>query len=281
MSRSITITESNILQNSDASKDSIQQLTRKFNEQWPLATLSSRLPSSVYARLSAILPFLPQDKLGFHLARAEKVNGEYRLVSQVRSRAWEWMDSIEQKEDPSMLGSRVKNTAAMSLELFDVTSTGESILPARFVDDINSQSGVDIWSFRENSVSEGVLGRAWRESRTAWDAMSWDGSDHATGSSLRALSPTLSRSSAPMSAPSRKASPPAGNSHTSGRNAAGTSDVTMIDASGLDKSLKRKKREGEDDSDDDIVFLGATQVGERGAHSQAKRSRGGKAKIKR
>jgi hypothetical protein len=229
--------------------------------------------------LASILPFVPQDKLGYHLARAEKVNGEYKIVSQLRSRAWEWMESIDQKEEQIVIGSRVKNTAAMPLELFDVTSTGESILSERFVDDINVESGVDIWSFRENSVSEGVFGRAWRESRIAWDAMSLDGSDRVTGSSLRALSPTLSRSSAPMSAPSRKASPPTGIQHASSRNVGSSGDVVMADASG-DNSLKRKKREGEDDSDDDVVFMGERSIGDA-SNSQAKRNRAVKAKVKR
>lgn len=220
------------------------------------------------------------DKLGANIARAQRnADGTLSYASKARGRPWEWMDSIETRDTPSLISTKVKNTSAMPLELFETTSKGENIISGGRVMEATAQME-DIWSFRDHTVSEGLIGRNWRESKAAWDARSLDGSER-VGSSIRELSPAASRTSAPMSTSSRKASP---SLNISGKmQPLSVPSVETIAAEPIadarnTRGLKRKERvEDIDDDDDDIVMTGE-KVG--GKTTQLKRGKG-KGKIKR
>jgi hypothetical protein len=184
------------------------------------------------------------------------------------------MDSVEAAEPSTVLSTRVRNTAAMRLELFETTSKGESILSDKRVAEMTKQGG-DVWVLRDSVASEGLLARAWRESRTAaWDVKSVDES---ITSASRALSPAASRSSAHMSTSSRRGSP----SINMRGLPASIPTVETVDAEPLVESrpargLKRKVRvEEEEDADPDIVM-----VGERRAATKTTQSKRGKGKGK-
>jgi hypothetical protein len=187
----------------------------------------------------------------------------------VRSRPWEWMDSVEPREIPPLLSTKVKNTSAMPLELFEATSKGESIITGGKAVEAAARME-DIWSFRDHVVSEGLIGRSWRESKAAWDARSLDGSER-IGSSIRGLSPAASRSSAHMSTSSRKASP---SLNISGRmqpiNALSVETVAAEPVAEA-KNARGLKRKVEDVDDDDIPMLNHRLEGKT---TQIKKGRG-------
>ncbi|CAG7850845.1 SubName: Full=Uncharacterized protein {ECO:0000313/EMBL:CCA73079.1} [Serendipita indica DSM 11827] len=203
----------------DCKKETRPQILRALNERFSLTSLPPQLPAQSRIRLGRLVPFVPRDKYGANLAFAQRVDGVLELKSQARGRPWEWTDNIDPVEPPGILNTRIKNTSAVPLELFEVVSKGESILPESFAHEVTGKSG-DIWSFRDTLASEGLMSRAWRESRGAWDARSLDGtgSDRdrvagsggaggGTSSSMRGHSPAAASSSAHLSTSSRMASP--------------------------------------------------------------------------
>lgn len=218
-----------------------------------------------------------------NLAQAHRVNGKLEYTSTVRNQSWGWVESVDPQEPPTVLNTRVKSSAAMRLELFDTASKGESILADRQVGEASRQ-GADLWLVRDSMSSEGVMARAWRESRTAaaWDVKSMDESvtSERIGSS-RGFSPAASRSSAHMSTSSRRGSP---SFNTSGRNGGhGIPTVETLDAEPLievkpARTLKRKGRGEEEDGDGDTVMPDDHQMSSKA--TQIKRGKG-KAKAKR
>jgi hypothetical protein len=257
----------------DCSKEVKQQVSATLSQ---VATvgLPAHLPSPSRYRLESILPFNPHDKTVSNLGQAQRINGDLEFTSAVRNQSWEWMDSVEATEPSKVLNTRVRNTAAMRLELFETSSKGESILSDKRVGETTKQGG-DLWMLRDSAASEGLLARAWRESRTAaWDVKSVDES---MTSASRGLSPAASRSSAHMSTSSRRGSP----SINMRGHPASIPTVETVDAEPLVenkpvRALKRKARiEEEDEADPDIVM-----TGERRAAIKTTQSKRGKGKGK-
>jgi hypothetical protein len=157
----------------------------------------------------------------------------------------------------------------MPLELFEATSKAESIITGGKAAEAAARME-DIWNFRDHVVSEGLIGRSWRESKAAWDAKSLDGSDR-IGSSIRGLSPAASRSSAHMSTSSRKASPSlniAGRMQPINAPSVETVAAEPIAEARNARGLKRKV---EDVEDDDALMLNHRLEGKT---TQIKKGRG-------
>ncbi|KIM29831.1 hypothetical protein M408DRAFT_22702 [Serendipita vermifera MAFF 305830] len=241
--------------------------------------LPSHLPAPSRYRIESILPFNPQDKTVSNLGQARRVNGDLEYISTVRNQSWGWMESVDPQEPPSVLSTRVRSSAAMRLELFETTSKGESILSDKRISDTSKQAG-DLWLFRDGMASEGLLARAWRESRTAaaWDVKSMDESITSERiSSSRGFSPAASRSSAHMSTSSRRGSP-SQNLRGHGIPTVETLDAEPLVDSKPPRTLKRKERVEEEDADGDVVMLEDHRVGSK--TTQVKRPKN-KVKVKR
>lgn len=254
----------------DCPKEVKPLVMKELEENCSVATLPNHIPDDFRMRLSAVLPFIARDKYASHLARARRVDGVNEISSKMRSRPWEWMESVEPAESPSVLGTIVKNTGSIPLEFFDTTSTGESIVPEAFAMSLQQSYG-EVWPFRDSLAAEGLMSRSWRESKVAWDAMSLDGSDMAT-SSLRGLSPAptaQSRSSIQMSGSSRQ-------SPSSSRfQPPSMTEVIDVDAlpAGPAKASRKRKASGGDD-EDEPVLISSRDVGSKTTAVRRARGRG-------
>lgn len=256
----------------DCAKDTKQAVNKALSEQFPNSDLPSELPNSTRRRLTPLLPFIPKDKFGANLARAlRSSDGTLTCTSKLRGRPWEWMDSIEPREDPPLLSTKVKNTSAMPLEVFETTNKGETVIPGdRIVE--ASEKMEDIWNFRDHVLSEGLVGRYWRESKSAWDTRSLDGSERISPST-RGLSPAASRSSAHVSTSSRKGSPSIGPGRMHSINAPTVEAMEIESAEGQHaRGLKRKERA--DELDDDVFMLDSKTVTKSPVQAKRGKARG-------
>jgi hypothetical protein len=128
------------------------------------------------------------------------------VVSKIRSRPWEWVDTINTPEEPKLLSSPVKNKASLPLELFEGTSTGENVVPER--PPLNPQE--EAWAFRDNFASENILARSWRESRLKWELANGEEGgekEHSIHPDASPAATIFSRSSVHASTSSRRQSP--------------------------------------------------------------------------
>lgn len=153
----------------DCPKSTRNAISRSLTDTYTVQSLPAGLPSELRFRLSVFLPFIPKDVYS-DVARATRIDGEtLEAISKVRSRPWEWTDNVELAEPASLLNTPVKNRGAVSLELFDAVSTGESVLPA-------GTEG-EPWSFRDTLVADSATQRTGREALFRNDSSDWEGSD--------------------------------------------------------------------------------------------------------
>ncbi|KAG8798021.1 RNA polymerase II mediator complex subunit [Serendipita sp. 398] len=233
----------------DCSKDIKGQLVKVLSERFPTTSLPSTLPLQVRIRLDSILPFIPHDKLAAGLARAQRTGGLYELTSHLRGRPWEWIPSIEPRDEPTPLATRVRNTAVMPLELFGSTSRGEAISS-----ETDGDHSGDVWSFRDSIASEDLLTRAWKESRVAWDVKSLDGIEKSGAS---AFSPGASRTSVYMTTSSGMTSPIAAYPRGPQPSSAPTVETLIAEPMDVEPSrgLKRKVRLDDEGDGDEVMVI--------------------------
>ena len=176
----------------------------RLNDQRPLSFLPPSLPPETRLRLSSFLPFIPMDKYAAYLGRGTRAETDsLDVVSKIRSRPWEWVDNIDPPEETKLLSTPVKNKASLALELFEGTSTGESVMPERPPLDLQGET----WTFRDNFALENILARSWRESCLQLEPANGGDKEHFAHPAASPAATTFSRSSAHASTSSRRQSP--------------------------------------------------------------------------
>jgi mediator of RNA polymerase II transcription subunit 12, fungi type len=132
-----------------------------------ISELLEDMPGECLRKIRQLLPF-PDPHPGVQDLASAVVDdsGEIMPGQPIQHRPWEWTEYLGEaamgdNEQPS-IRRLVGNTAALSLDSFDITGTGER-LPI-------SIEGVDIvtWrTFHDNASSESVFVRSWLDRRTA------------------------------------------------------------------------------------------------------------------
>ncbi|KAG8805832.1 hypothetical protein FRC17_005308 [Serendipita sp. 399] len=248
----------------DCSKDTKSQLVKALSERFPITSIPSALPLRSRIRLDSILPFVPHDKLGAGLARAQRVGNHYEFTSQLRGRPWEWISSIESREEATSYNTRVRNNSVMPLELFGTTSLGEGIAPT-----IESSLPEDILLFYDSIASEDILTRAWRESRAAWDLKSLEGLERVGTSGY---SPGVSRPSMYTASNSGMTSPVVPYPRGQQPSAAPTVETLVAEPMDVEpnRGLKRKVRLDEEGDEDEIMAVSEPSKGNKPSKGKEK-----------
>ncbi|KAG8803643.1 hypothetical protein FRC17_006144 [Serendipita sp. 399] len=251
----------------DCSKDTKSQLVKALSERFPITSIPSVLPLRSRIRLDSILPFVPHDKLGAGLARAQRVGNHYEFTSQLRGRPWEWISSIESREEATSYNTRVRNNAVMPLELFGTTSRGEGIAPTT-----ESSLPEDILLFHDSIASEDLLTRAWRESRAAWDLKNLEGLERVGTSGY---SPGVSRPSMYTASNSGMTSPIVPYPRGQQPSAAPTVETLVAEPMDVEpnRGLKRKVRLDEEGDEDEVMAVSEPSKGNKPSKGKEKSKR--------
>ena len=146
-----------------------------------LSDLPSDMPPEYKARLRTLLPYVALNPAVEDLVYITRdITGAVIGTVPVQNRPWEWTEYLG--ENPAGELSRggddrtpddrphVKNSASLSLELFDARVTGDRIIP--LIVPSGSGTGADdmmveenLRSFQDDVYAEGAFSRDWRETR--------------------------------------------------------------------------------------------------------------------
>jgi hypothetical protein len=250
----------------------------RLNDPRSVSFLPPSLPPETRLRLSSFLPFIPMDMYATYLGRGMRVEMDrLDVVSKIRSRPWEWVDNIDPQEEPKLLSTPLKNKASLPLELFEVTSTGESVVPEQPPLDLQGET----WTFRDNFASENMLARSWRESLLQWEPENNSEREHLIHPDA---SPAATIFSAHASTSSRRQSPAQASTsrlipHTGQQDSADLdmlSNTATVQASG--RGVKRKASMSHVEGDrmgtsgqDSSAAARASHVGKRVSGGKPKR----------
>lgn len=234
-------------------------------------------------RLQKIRQLMPY--LDPHLGVSDLVSafihppGEVELAQPVQNRPWEWTEFLG--DPPTGEGERatirhlVRNTAALSLDLFDASGTGECIPIS-----MDGVSTATLRTFHDNVSSESVYARSWRDNRQVGADVAYAGHPPRSAQELdlqnapawvtsMIAGPTFpaqtssrpgSRGTSPASSVHSRTSfvPPSGvrASPTALRGPSAATPQTVGTATGTRRASKRKALQSFDvDDDDDIQII--------------------------
>ncbi|KAI0068850.1 hypothetical protein BV25DRAFT_1904185 [Artomyces pyxidatus] len=139
-----------------------------------LVDLPSDMPAEYRQQLRGFLPHPPSSEAVADLAYASRdASGQLVVGAAVVNRPWEWVENLgdpipDAKDDKQVEDQHgrknaaiVKNTSAMSLELFSARATGDAI--AKRTGDAQADSSAFL--FQDNLSGESVFARDWMETR--------------------------------------------------------------------------------------------------------------------
>lgn len=134
--------------------------------------------SSTYRdKIRLLLPFTPVSRAVASLSYATRdpTNGSLTPSHPVQNRPWEWtehlgdpplgdgLDPDHLKEESGQMPGRraLKNSGALSLELFDARATGDSVSNTK----LDGRARATLHTFEDGLDGDMLFQRAWRESR--------------------------------------------------------------------------------------------------------------------
>jgi mediator of RNA polymerase II transcription subunit 12 len=257
--------------------------------QMPLSELPLLMSETNRKKMRALMPFLDAHPSVEGLVTSSKGSSKGNGMDEpVLNRPWEWTeylgDGATPEADDESVRKLVKNTAALSLDLFDAHGTGE-VLPGV----VREGDSAALTTFYDSLTTESVYARSWRDARSAtadssvppprsavdvegheppaWLASQYPGRTPYTSQPLVGGSRPGSRGTSPASSTySRTPFLPSGSgpvrvSPVHG-NFAGTPQGA-ITPGGSRRPNKRKAPQAvdlDDDDDDDIIILDAPPV---------------------
>ncbi|THH30406.1 hypothetical protein EUX98_g3774 [Antrodiella citrinella] len=133
-----------------------------------LQGLPSDMPTGYRKQMRTLLPYTEPNKAVTNLAYASvDASGAITGLSPMQNRPWEWTENLgdssalDDKEGSER--SLVKNTASLSLELFNAQTTGEHILQ----DEPRSNAHLvnTLRTLEDHMYGESVFERGWRDGR--------------------------------------------------------------------------------------------------------------------
>ncbi|KAI0769653.1 hypothetical protein BD413DRAFT_627402 [Trametes elegans] len=287
----------------------------KYYPEFNLSDLPSEMPPEYKARLRTMLPYVALNPAVQDLVYTTRdASGSVVSTVPVQNRPWEWTEYLGDVPGTDPRGSdghghessnsgrpSVRNTASLSLDLFETRLTGDRIVRAADADADDLMAEENLRALQDDLYAEGAFRRDWRETRLPLDdgrassgARSHEGHDDgppplpAFGGSLggggtgdaransRRTSPASSARSGGSghfgSVSSRRQSPAHPHSRLS---VSTTSDVIDVDAlegatSGSGSTNKRKTMNSIAEEEDEIQIVD----GPGPASRAAKRNRG-------
>ncbi|KAH9858392.1 hypothetical protein C2E23DRAFT_767676 [Lenzites betulinus] len=154
----------------------------RYYPEFNLSDLPNDMPPEYKDRLRTMLPYVALTPAVQDLVYATRdAAGTLVPSGPVQNRPWEWTeylgdvpgaDARPPAADAHDKSGRpaVKNTAALSLELFEARLTGDRVIPAHTA----SPSGLmeeTLHTLQDDVYAEGAFARDWRETRIALDAV--------------------------------------------------------------------------------------------------------------
>lgn len=145
----------------------------------PPSELPTDMPSEHRAQLRSLLPYMPPNTTISNLVTAHRdSSGHLVLGAQVLNRPWEWIENLgdypipdtkHDQDDDGEAKARypIRNSASLSLDLFNARATGDGIVTSTIVDDPRIEANIRI--FEDGLSAESVFKRDWRETRTELD----------------------------------------------------------------------------------------------------------------
>ena len=125
------------------------------------------MPTEYRKQMRTLLPYTELNKAVANLAYATiDASGGVTGVTPMQNRPWEWTENLGDSaamEEKDNGGSKIRNTASLSLELFSAQTTGERVMQQEQNDNPNLTN--TILSFEDHMYGESLFQRDWRESR--------------------------------------------------------------------------------------------------------------------
>lgn len=127
------------------------------------------MPAEYRQQLRALLPFLPPNEVVADMAFATRdASGNIITSSAVQNRPWEWTEYLgvqpADENEEHHRSDAIRNSASLSLDLFNARPTGEPIVP--YVPATGDPKvEASIRSFQDDMYSDSLFARDWRETR--------------------------------------------------------------------------------------------------------------------
>jgi len=137
--------------------------------------LPADMPTDYRMQLRSLLSYVPPISTITNLVTAHRdASGHLVLGSSVLNRPWEWIENLgevpvpDTKRDNDDDGDArvrhpIRNSASLSLDLFNARATGDGIISSAIGDDPRIEA--NIRSFEDGLSAESVFKRDWRETR--------------------------------------------------------------------------------------------------------------------
>ncbi|KAI0675055.1 hypothetical protein C8Q78DRAFT_1010248 [Trametes maxima] len=145
--------------------------------EFSLSDLPSDIPPEYKARLRTMLPYVGLNPAVEDLVYATRdATGAIVGSIPVQNRPWEWTEYLGDVpgadprggEDPDDGRPGVKNSASLSLELFEARLTGDRIIPSQ-VARADMMAEQNLRALQDDLYAEGAFRRDWRETRVSLD----------------------------------------------------------------------------------------------------------------
>jgi mediator of RNA polymerase II transcription subunit 12, fungi type len=142
--------------------------------------LPTDMPSECRTGLRSLLPYTPCPATTSNLVMAHRdSSGHLILGPPVQNRPWEWIENLgdhplpdakhnNDDEGQARVRYPIRNSASISLDLFNARASGDGVIPSVIGDD-DPRIEANIRSFEDGLSAESVFKRDWRETRIELD----------------------------------------------------------------------------------------------------------------
>jgi len=252
LARSHTVFTDLSLHSKTTTPDPFKYYPTKLQQQHLLS-----IPSSYRARLLTLFPHLRPNAVVQDLAHAYRDStGHLVYGAPVQNRPWEWIENLggDDQDDGT-----IRNTASLSLELFEAKATGDRLINSVHDDGRRIPSRL-AGVFEDELSAESVFRRDWRETRLqahsdvrAGERDMREGADELGSLPIFGAQKPGSRRVSPASSVRSRGSVSSVRRSPSNRTSGSTRDGNGDSGSGPSSAGGRKRKTSEDDDEVEIV----------------------------